>query len=268
MCIIQGVTDRVQNTQIFVCELETKKIQETKRQITVYSNEVSVSKNENVAMILPVPSCNNGDIEIVDMSENKDLFKKFQDYFWFRGSRGSSCSFRRKSFLEIKQHGSYDVSIVPSLQDFEHLNHEYFILDHSIAELLKRDYSDGFGFIVCKLRENAEYHPFGYTHPMKNNNFFAPTKHFHNNSEKHADWDHAIYYASDKQIKKHHKNGIYEFSRKNAVPIPLLVGLKDQKLLFDSYFNKIVINDKYELNYDFIITRDNLLTPLQPLRIS
>lgn len=279
MCIVQGITEKISNTQLFIGQTNDNK------QFTVYTNKIDIPKSEirmfptftnttkpqlfptntttstnNVAMILPVPSSGKAtDIKIVDMSDYKRLFSTLKSYFPqnvylnSRSSMGYGGMTRSANMLPITVHGSYDVSIVPTLDDFKNLKHEHFKLDVGVDKLLHRDYSENFSFIVCKIRDNAEYHPFGYVHPMlSDNTMFVPTKHFHNNSEDHADWDHSIYVMNGNINTNSPLRGVTvnkaDESKKVVPRLPV-------NLLTNSAsdLTRIKINRSYQGNHDFMI---------------
>lgn len=192
MCVIQGETEEIKNTKIYVGRVDDV------TQFTVYSNEV-LPKDKEVAMILPVPSSN---IKILDLTNYTDIFESLGKLFPFKArSRGLMLG-KPKSFnytnstLEITQHGSYDASIVPTTNDFNRIDDEHFKINPNMYRFLERDYPN-YSFIVCKIRKGAKYHPFGYTHGIEEIHgtklLFVPTKHYHNGSDEHADWDHKIY---------------------------------------------------------------------------
>lgn len=192
MCIVTGEDVHVSNTNIFVGLLDKT------HQFTLYSNKVDIGGMNNQCMILPYPKngTEDGDIKVYDMSKSGDIFKKLRDYFPLRrmlGSFGYANGVNPQSdSLEVFRSGNYDVSLVKSLQDFDRLQFNVFGIDKGIKNLLTRDYSN-FGFVVCKLANGKEHHPIAYSHVLENNQFFIPTKHYHNGSEDHNDWDHEIY---------------------------------------------------------------------------
>jgi hypothetical protein len=213
MCIIQGQTESIAKTKILVAPL-----QDGKSQLTVYCNTVSL-KTKGGAMILPFPQ---GDCDLVDLSAYATLFKDLNRLCWpvtkSRGFRGMTLSTNSLSdSLEVKQVGSYKASVVPGLEDFSRLRKDVFVVDPKVYEFLGTKYPEGYGFVVCQLDQNKEYHPFGYTHSkLPDGRMFVPTMHYHDHgssdeksntmyrppSWRHraqtppgevAEWDHEIY---------------------------------------------------------------------------
>jgi hypothetical protein len=218
MCMIIG--DRpvhVAKTNIFV-----GKVNSQIDQFVIYSNDITdgpIKKHDyNVdynaprlfqsdqehksytAMILPYPTNTlNSRIKVYDMSKHVDIFKKLKEYFpnppiRSRSGFGSSSYNSVGSSIKVEKVGSYDVSIVPSLEDFDRLQDYVFKLDPNFKKVLSRDYSKDYGFIVCKIRDGEKFHPIAYSHSLREDGtFFIPTKHYHNGSESNPDWDHIIY---------------------------------------------------------------------------
>jgi len=201
MCIIQGDVLEVTSTKIFVAPL-----QDGQRQLTVYSNKVSMDKAGG-AMILPFPQ--GAGCELVDLSAYTDLFTHLDLLCWpqvkSRSIQSYSLSAVRDSMLEVKQSGSYKASIVPELKDLSRINPSVFSVNPKVREFLREKYPTGYGFVVCQLDKNKEYHPFGYIHSLilPSQQIFIPTMHYHTHimgyehdekgSEPSADWDHDIY---------------------------------------------------------------------------
>lgn len=165
-------------------------------------------QTNNMAMILPVPSTgkwvkNKPMIEFYAMDgKYEEVFSKLESLFpAYEKLQRQSFSYNagadgisEDEEIEVHQVGSYDVSIVPSLDKFDYLQHDIFELDKGFQSLLKRDYNQGYAFVVCKLRNGEKFHPIAYSHPMTpDGKLFIPTKHYHNKSESGADWDHSIY---------------------------------------------------------------------------
>ena len=271
MCIIIGEIEKVSATKIFVGQMPNKK------QFTVYSNKINTPKHKdtnntspfllpsvnskddnNVAMILPVPTKELNDIQIVDMSEYKNMFKDLKYYFpssvYLNGARTRGFVAKSvNSFLPITVHGSYDVTIVPSLEEFYRLKYDHFVLKIDAIPLFQKNYSENFGFIVCRIRDDAEYHPFGYTHSLyEDDKLFIPTKHYHNNSEDHADWDHEIYVAGGDINRDTKLNGMkIRVGESDSALIPKLpVKLVTDKV---SDLHQITISRMYDRNHDFMI---------------
>lgn len=200
MCVIQGDTKTVADTQIFcfpACN--------GKDQVTVYSNEVHMNnpQDNNNAMILPIPR-GYEQFKMVDLTKDPDLFKNlnrcFPSVIQMSTRNGSSLSAAANSadYLAVKRCGSYEFSLVPSVQDFRRINPTVFQLNKDVEQLLLDKYPLGFAFLVCKIRQNTKFHPLAYMHPLQpDGRLFVPTLHFHQGHQGaqaySADWDHDIY---------------------------------------------------------------------------
>lgn len=180
MCIISNRVESVSKTKLFV---GAKPL--TNRQITVYANSVDNLTDGN-AMILPVPFPNT--VRFHDLSNYTNFFDDCDNCFLKPKLKSLSNSYGVDGFstnsktLEVFNVGSYQVSLAKSLDDLQRVNKSVFILSNGCDELLRKYYSNpNFGFIICKLATGKEdYHPFGYSHIMiDNNKMFIPTKHYH-----------------------------------------------------------------------------------------
>jgi len=86
-----------------------------------------------------------------------------------------------RSKLEVKSHGSYEVVIVPSLDDLDRVPEDFTTLTPEVVQFLKSSYLPGFGIVLCKLKKGStDYEPFAYSHQLQaSGELFFPTKHFH-----------------------------------------------------------------------------------------
>jgi len=243
MCIFTGNPDGVSETRIFVAPCSEKtttsgwftswfqttnnnnEIKKNGKQITVYGNTVSTSSP--VAMILPVPNKDGSahSIEMIDTSgvDADTFFSQLKECFpqppkmkslSTRGFLSTNAYSADSLELEVKRAGSYRYSVVPSMKDFDRLNHHVFnvTLFAEVKDLLRTHYHTGFSFLVCIIDQGAQYKPIAYVHSMMDGNrLFIPTRHFHGNTShyhndhnnrysllSHAeapDWDHEIYVA-------------------------------------------------------------------------
>jgi hypothetical protein len=198
MCIITATVEKVSGTNIFVCALDDG------RQIIIYSNSVETPVINNT-MVLPVP--NPDSVKFVNLKHYEHFFKDCADSFStprndHYGMRSALCSISPKeSTLPVFDVGSYNVSIVPTINEFNRLNPDYFTIDPTIPHVIERNYDSSFGYLVCKLRRGQHsYHPLAYTHQVhKDRLLFVPTLHIHPDGtysrdvEPYGDWDHSIY---------------------------------------------------------------------------
>ena len=199
MCIISSYVKKVSKTKIF-----TIPSQDSKRQLTVYMNSVD-SPVTNI-MCLPVPNPDSVQFEKVP----KNLFSSCEASFPEPIKKPEmmwSLSASRAP-LEIKSHGSYEVVLIPSSDDFDRIP-ESFELTEAVQKFLIENYSKNFGFLLCRLKKGSvSYEPFAYSHDIFEHHLFVPTKHFHIHTDSDfmtgrsvvpkkidikADWDHDIY---------------------------------------------------------------------------
>jgi len=208
MCIFSGPVSHVSGTKIMISAVAQSKIVtirdkygKTKRvrraaegtqplQLTVYSNTVSVNgMGEPTAMILPFPLIKGKNrVQIMDLSKNKNMFKNLDKLFKSKRNKELIMQNALEYFddadsIAVRNVGSYTTSIVPNFASFDKLQYNAFGLSADVKNLLKQYYAKEFGFIVCILRQDAEYHPFGYTHEIRaDGKLFVPTRHFHGNN--------------------------------------------------------------------------------------
>jgi hypothetical protein len=183
MCIISGPVLSVNSTKILCLPSKSGK-----RQLTVYSNAVATPDSN--AMCLPVPTPKSVKFERVP----KDIFKQCENSFDIRMPRGaatlglSRSTNSVKGHLPIQSHGSYEVVLVPSLNDISRVPPHFTRLSSEVIEFLNASYPVNFGIILCKLkRGSTEYEPFAYSHDIQpNTQLYFPTKHYHvhNQNEK------------------------------------------------------------------------------------
>ena len=180
MSIISGPVLSVNSTKILCLPSRNGK-----RQLTVYSNVVA-TPSEN-AMCLPVPTPHSVKFEHV----SKDIFKQCENSFDIRMPRGAATYGMTRSMnsannhLPIQSHGSYDVILVPSLNDINRIPPQFTKLTSDVIEFLNASYPSNFGIVLCKLkRGSVDYEPFAYSHDIQpNKQLFFPTKHYHTHNE-------------------------------------------------------------------------------------
>lgn len=174
MCIISGPVTSVNSTKILALPSRSGK-----RQLTVYRNAV-ITPDSN-AMCLPVPNPNSVKFETVP----KEIFSQCAKSFEY--SRGLTLSATKGSFsanggaLLVQSHGSYEVVLVPSMNDLERVPSHFTVLSSEVKAFLKTSYPTNFGVLLCKLKKgSADYEPFAYSHNIQaNTQLFFPTKHYH-----------------------------------------------------------------------------------------
>lgn len=175
MCIISGPVLSVNSTKILALPSKNGK-----RQLTVYRNAVATPDSN--AMCLPVPNPNSVKFETVP----KHIFSQCANSFDIRMSRSFTLSAAAatnsyKGALPVQSHGSYEVVLVPSMDDLDRIPTHFTTLSSEVVEFLKASYPTNFGVLLCKLKKgSADYEPFAYSHDIQaNTQLFFPTKHYH-----------------------------------------------------------------------------------------
>lgn len=207
MCIMAGPVESVSNTRIFV-GADSRGL----RQVVLYAMAVQLQarSGKGNAMILPVPG-GATDVALFDLTAYPTIFDDIDAPFVVR-SRGVSKDLDR-SFgepLEVHRVGSYDVSIVPTVDDVKRLNTSVFEVSADTENTLRGHYPVGFAFLVAQLRTSGDFHPLAYTHPVVDGRMFIPTRHEHGGrSGDLPKWDHSIYHQSQSEldvIPQDHRN--------------------------------------------------------------
>lgn len=207
MCIIPGPIHSVNNTKLFVLPNRSRT-----RQMTFYKNSVG-SPDENM-MILPVP--NIGSIELHKVKYKK-MFDDLRSSVTYIPERSYQFNYDMNTLrcaasyepLPVISHGSYLVSIAPTLQDLFRLDATVFDFSEELYNFFAKHYTSEFGYLCCKLKEGKQdYEPICYSHNLHSNGkLFVPTLHYHNHGGRidtdHADWDHMIYSAGTTNHANH-----------------------------------------------------------------
>ena len=191
MCIISGPVVSVNGTKI----LAMPSIGDSSRQLTVYMNAVNTTFDNLMCLPVPHPA------SVVFETVPTDVFTQCEHSFMTAAtlSVGRSLAFTIAKELEIRTHGSYEVVLIPSINDLERVPSRFAILTPEVKSFLRSKYPAPFGFLLCRLRAgSANYEPFAYSHArLDHSSMFLPTMHFHPHDDgsgsSTADWDHAIY---------------------------------------------------------------------------
>lgn len=201
---------QVSSTKIFVSHVKVKDMKEVK-QLTIYENYVD-SINDNV-MILPYPNQNDDKVAFISLKENSKIFKDMKKCFpkptkliLKSRERGDGLygSMRSKS-LEVIEVGSYQASVAKTADDLDNLDESVFTnLDSKVLKSIKKKYSKGFGFVICKFKKGGgKKHPIAYlTHGQ--DELFVPLVHVHNGEgvKEYEEFDHIIYsICTDSRLK-------------------------------------------------------------------
>jgi len=182
MCIFALPVKDVSNTKILVRRLPGN------RQLVVYSNEISLETKSPNAMILPFPK---GRIELVDLSDYATFFEDCNENFSFLHSKGGYQTFSfggtesTETYLKVEVNGSYKVSIANNIDDLKRINDNVFRIAPNVQQILGKNYSQGFGFVICQFNESMSAHPMAYiTATLPSGNIFVPTRHAHGEEPK------------------------------------------------------------------------------------
>jgi hypothetical protein len=182
MCIINNEVNSVSKTKIYASLNNDRS-----RQITVYSNKVDTSYDNN-AMILPLVYPET--VEFHDLSGYANFFDECSKCFEVKdptfGIYSSTNSLSLNKCLKIHNVGSYLASIANNIDDIKRINPKYFVISDGAYDVLKKNYKNkNYGFIICKLKPgNHEYHPFAYSHKAIADKLFIPTRHYHDGESK------------------------------------------------------------------------------------
>lgn len=209
MCIISEQVTSVGATKIFAIPSRSGT-----RQLTAYTNTVDTPADN--LMCLPVPNPETVEFEKVP----EDLFEQCAQSFQFMAARGATLGVTRSAppngELVIQSHGSYDVVLVPSLNDVGRVPRHFAVLTPEVIQFMRANYATNMGFLLCRLKQGkTSYEPFAYSHALSGPYLFVPTMHFHTHAPaahahwerpwsgagwnpratSGADWDHLIYTA-------------------------------------------------------------------------
>lgn len=189
MCMISLDVASVAQTKIF-CGVNKEKTE----QVIVYSNNVA-NKSTGNAMVLPV--LNPESVKFYNLENNADFFKKCEYYFEDKCLTLGYTDNESRGFLEVKNVGSYKVSLAHNLDDIKRVDKTVFVLSDGLENMLSKYYPNDYGFIICKLdMSHKTYHPFAYSNSI-DHKVFVPTRHYHHGQTENKmadDWDHDIYF--------------------------------------------------------------------------
>jgi len=191
MCIFSGPVFNVSETKIFARK-------DGNKQFIVY--QMMVSAKQELSMILPIPTPQNTseeDLEFFDLASYPEFFEHMQlcEEPPSKGlGRSFSYSDSLNDSLNVINVGEYDVSFVPSREDFSRLDSR-FILDDSVWGKLPQYKS--WSFVVFKINplRAKKFHPFAFSFPTKLTDMvYIPTTHVHDGKvHEREDFDHRIY---------------------------------------------------------------------------
>jgi hypothetical protein len=155
-------------------------------QLTIYSNQIGLARNPmnqnnryNTAMVLPFPIIpgEKNRFQIFSMQEYGNIFDDFEMLFPELPDRNPISTDLLTPTMNI---GSYAVKVAKDFQSLESLDTPNFKVSKDLLNLAKKYYPRNFGFIVCILKTNAQYHPIGYVHEIRHDGkLFIPTRHHH-----------------------------------------------------------------------------------------
>ncbi len=195
MCCFSGNVEHVADTKIFA------RTHPDGREFLVY--EMSYSSEEDVAMILPLPTVKNPKedaVKFINLEEYPKFFADLEKGFPKPKPRGVALGglggggFGGGEMLEVVEVGEFEASFVPTVKDFSRLD-ERFRLPESIWTQTAPRYKD-WGFAVFKLKPGSlRPHPMAFSFPRREpGKLFFPTMHIHDGTvPDKADFDHALY---------------------------------------------------------------------------
>jgi hypothetical protein len=157
---------------------------------------MTMSADEDVAMILPIPVVQPADEKAVkfhNLSNYPAFFEDLEKAFPIPRSFGGDGPVAAGR-LEVQKVGAFDASFVPTIGDFKRLD-ERFRLDDAVWKSLPQ--YEKFGFAVFKLRKGGKQkvHPMAFQFPSAMpNRIFFPTVHIHDRSvPARAHFDHSLF---------------------------------------------------------------------------
>lgn len=193
MCMFSRPVESVAKTRLLYALLHAR--DGARHALQVYANEVKLERGvPATAMILPVPTAKpicllncEGDTSALDLCQwLHDAFEAEKPPPTRGFSYGKSLSFgAASSTLAVVQSGAYQVSEVPTLEDFGRLDPGVFRFDAQLEAMLRRHYANGqYRFLAFVLRADAKYEPFAYSYelPADATTGFIPTRHYHPSS--------------------------------------------------------------------------------------
>ncbi len=211
MCCFSGPVTSVSGTKIFASMRVLLATEGERAQILAY--EAMVTTEASNAMVLPIPvrpDVGADGIVLLDMSSVPDFFLVL-----FRLVEAGtprlptfSAPFPQPQ-LTVHRVGAYDVSIVPTIEDFGRLS-SLFRLGPSrspvglgvsleqpqgLLQVFRQRYP-GHSFVVCQIAPGkVDLHPFGVMFlPRHPDHLFFPTLHIHDGAlHEKAHFDHQIF---------------------------------------------------------------------------
>jgi hypothetical protein len=252
MCIVAYEAD-VSKTKIFTGPLSQEK------QLVIYENKVST--NMNNVMILPVPFINlnsnsiEDEVKFIDMSKHEGFFEVMDSFFHENSLYNSKgLTYSTNGSLEVHEVGSYRASKVPDINSFDNLNSNVFKIPDECLNVLKENYSNGFGFIVCQLRPGSfKYEPFAYTCKINSSRLFIPTMHLHHgHKETISHWDHSIYFF-DSKVHYHNNTRVIMYPNHLKQLDNIVNSLSESFKINSKIINKLGIHG-HQPNNDVLIT--------------
>lgn len=196
MCIFSGRVRHVGATRIFARSSGGE-------QALVYS--MRLGTDEEVAMVLPVPTAQRAAEEAIRFVNLEDLSGFFEEMdLGFPQSlslgmtRGAVTGGAPK--LAVHEVGAFEASFVPTRTDFDRLDARFRLSDAVWASLPQ--YRD-WGFVVFKLKPGEHrVHPMAFWFPSRDpDTLYFPTVHVHDGRVKSwAEFDHTLYAQGTLQL--------------------------------------------------------------------
>jgi hypothetical protein len=194
MCCFSKPVKLVADTNIFA------RSSVENRQFLVYS--MHVNANEELAMILPIPTPKNPKedaVRFINLEKYPNFFAELRSGFpeppaaKADGSRSLGLPHSAPATLKVVEVGSFIASFVPAIKDFSRLD-ERFRLPTDVWDSLPQ-YKD-WSFAVFQLKKGEhKIHPMAFEFPRRNpEKIFFPTVHIHDGTvPKNAKFDHMLF---------------------------------------------------------------------------
>ena len=193
MCCFSGPVKSVSATNIFA------RMGENGRQFLVYSMTVNLAKP--LAMVLPLPVKKGADekaVRFINLEDYQNFFSDLDSGFpkplphFDTDSAAAMPMPASARILEVVQVGNFEASFVPTVKDFNRLDHRFKLPPELFAKMPNYRH---FGFAVFKLKPGSQtVHPMAFEFHSAQEKLFFPTVHIHDGKvHARAKFDHVLY---------------------------------------------------------------------------
>ena len=198
MCILIPNVDSVTNTNIFA-----RSVIEDNSQYIAYQMNLSI-KHE-VAMILPIPICQNAtenDFEFINLQNYPNFFKDLENLF--PSDNFDSFTFTKNSrgiYLPVYEIGDYIATFIPTIKDFDKVDPRFIMPDVIFDHF---PYYKEYGFAVFQFKKpflasGLKPHPMAFKFKsFMPESLYFPTVHMHDGVvHQYENFDHVLYFQGD-----------------------------------------------------------------------